>query len=108
MNIHYGDGPFFENTRALFELSKVVIMSIPTKFQKIDSYASALCIGALASLSFWFLIIGSLLGIIFGPQEKPQVDPLHPAHYAQSETYDVGTSHGLPSLYANHTDTRFS
>ena len=42
----------------------------PTKFQQIDSYVSALCIGALVSLSFWFVIIGSLLGIVFLASRK--------------------------------------
>ena len=85
-------------------------MFTPAKFQKIDSYVSALCIGALASLSFWFLIIGSLLGIVFGSQEKPQVDPIHPIHYVQSGTYDAGTTHTLHIPYAgnSYTDTRLS
>ncbi len=81
-----------------------------TKFKKVDSYMSALCIGALASLSFWFLIIGSVLGITFGPQEKPQVDPIHPVHYVQSETYDAGAYHGQHVLHAGniYTDIRLS
>ena len=80
-------------------------MSTPTKFQKVDSYMSALCIGALASISFWFLIIGTVLGIAFGPQEKPQVDPIHPIHYVQSETYDAGAYHGQRFLHAGNTYT---
>ena len=76
--------PFSEKTSALIELSKVVIMFNPAKFQKIDSYVSALCIGALASLSFWFLIIGSLLGIVFGQQDTTPADPIHPVHYVHT------------------------
>ncbi len=81
----------------------------PTKFQQIDSYVSALCIGALVSLSFWFVIIGSLLGIVFGQQETPD-EPIHPVHYVQSGTYDAIASRGqaVPGAGYIHTDTRLS
>ena len=66
-----------------------IIMATPTKFQKIDSYMSALCIGAAATVSFWLLFIGLVLGIVSGPQKKASFSPLP---YAQNKAYDTGIS----------------
>lgn len=75
-----------------------IIMATPTKFQKIDSYMSALCIGAAATVSFWLLFIGLVLGIVSGPQKKASFSPLP---YAQNKAYDTGAFPGFPARQAS-------
>lgn len=72
-------------------------MSTTSKFQKIDAYMSALCIGAAATVSFWFLIIGVVLGLTDSPQEKAS---FHPHPYAMDRTYDANP---LPKNLARYT-----
>lgn len=81
-------------------------MSTPTKFQKVDSYFSALCIGAAATVSFWFLFIGVVLGVTDSSQQKASFRPLP---YAQGKIYDADTMQNHSTLHAHigmHIGTR--